>query len=293
MDINLKPFRPFVYAGNNDKSSVIAPPYDIINGALQKKLYRQNSRNVVRLILGKKYASDSARINRYTRAADFFKKWRNEKNIIRGPEGVFVLKQDFILAGKKYRRTGVIARLDWSASLRESIIPHERTYRKNRIDRDRLLKKLPLNFSPVFLIAEGIYPHIKKAVTGAVKEAVYAVPGEKGVLYRARPGAARGLLAFLGKQKFMIADGHHRLRVSAENFVKDKSSKFLMVYICDFSDEGCVILSHADRKTPLNKNAVREVLKTGKLMKQKSTFFWPKLPSGLLIHQVKEYMDEK
>jgi len=293
MSIKFKPFRPFVYGGNKNKSGFIAPPYDIINGALQKKLYRQNSRNVVRLILGKKYKSDSARRNSYTRAADFFKKWRNEENIIRDSEGVFILKQDFTLAGKKYRRTGVIASLDWSASPRGSIIPHERTYRKNRIDRDRLLKKLPLNFSPVFLIAEGISPHIKTAVSGAVKEAVYSVSGENGVLYRVRPGAALGLLSFIGKKKFVIADGHHRLRVSRENFAEDKSSKFLMVYICDFSDEGCVILSHADRKTPLNKNAIREVLKTGKLMKQKSTFFWPKLPSGLLMHPVKECMDEK
>ena len=282
-----------MYGGNKDKSGFIAPPYDIINGALQKKLYRQNSRNVVRLILGKKYTSDSSRKNSYTRSADFFKKWRHEKSIIRGTEGVFILKQDFTLSGKKYLRTGVIVRLDWSASPRGSIMPHERTYRKNRIDRDRLLKKLPLNFSPVFLIAEGIFPHIKKAVSGAVKKAVYSVPGETGSLYKVRPGAERGLLSFLGKKKFVIADGHHRLRVSEENFAEDKSSKFLMVYICDFSDEGCVILSHADRKTPLNKNTIRKVLKTGKLMKQKSTFFWPKLPSGLLMHPVKECIDEK
>ncbi len=288
MNIKFKPFRPFVYGGHKDKSAFIAPPYDIINSALQKELYRKNPCNVIRLILGRKYAGDLARRNNYTRAADFFKKWRDEKNIIRGAEGVFILKQDFMLEGKKYRRTGVIARLDWSASSRGSIIPHERTYRKHRVDRNRLLKKLPLNFSPVFLITEGVSGRIEKAVSGAFKESFYSVVGEKGVLYRLPSGIARGLLSFLGEKKFVIADGHHRLRVSRENFVKDPSAKFLMVYVCDFSDEGCVILSHADRKTPVDKNTIREVLKTGKLMNQKSTFFWPKLPSGLLMHPITE-----
>ncbi|MEA2082300.1 MAG: DUF1015 family protein [Elusimicrobiota bacterium] len=292
MSIKFRSFSPVVYAGGRDKSNFIAPPYDIINGVLQKKLYRKDPLNVIRLILGNKYPADSARRNSCTRAADFFNKWTAEKNIIRGGKGVFVLKQDFTLAGKRYSRTGVIVRLDWSACGRGGIIPHEKTYRKHRVGRNRLLKKLPLNFSPVFLITEGVSSRIKKAVLGAVKEAVYNVPGEKGVLFRALPSASSGLLSFLGKQKFVIADGHHRFRVSAENFDKDNSSKFLMVYICDFSDEGCVVLSHTDRKSPFDKSLLREVLKTGKLMKQKSTFFWPKLPSGLLMHPVKELKDE-
>ncbi|MBU4134147.1 DUF1015 domain-containing protein, partial [bacterium] len=264
--LKLKPFRPFVYGGTKDKSAFIAPPYDIINSSLQKELYLKNPYNVIRLILGRKYAGDFALRNGYTRAADFFKKWIAQKIITDAPGGVFILKQNFMLEGKKYRRMGVVARLDWSGTSGESIIPHEKTYRKHRVDRSRLLQKLPLNFSPVFLITEGVSGRIKKAAASALKEAVYSAPGEKGVLYRVPDILVPGLLSFLGGKKFVIADGHHRLRVSKENFTGDPSAGFLMVYICDFSDEGCVILSHADRKTPLDKNVIREVLKTGKLM---------------------------
>ncbi|PIV18366.1 MAG: hypothetical protein COZ15_01770 [Elusimicrobia bacterium CG_4_10_14_3_um_filter_49_12_50_7] len=291
--VTLKTFRPYIYAGPYDKSAFIAPPYDIISAADQKTLYRRHKRNVVRLVLGRKYPSDDGRRNSFSRAADFFRRWREGKNIIRGEEGIFLLTQDFELSGKKYSRAGIVARLDWSKTSAESIIPHEKTHRKHRLDRSRLLKKLPVNFSPIFLITEGVSRRIKKALTGAKKESFYSIPGEKAALYRIQPKIGAELLSFLGKKKFVIADGHHRLRVSRENFEKDGSAKYLMVYICDFSDESCVILSHDDRKTTLDKNKIREVLKTGKLMRQKSTFFWPKLPSGLLMHPVKEDRYEK
>lgn len=291
--VKLETFRPFIYAAGRDKSAFIAPPYDIISAAAQKKLYRKHPKNVVRLILGKKYPPDNARRNSYTRAADFFKKWTDEKTIIPDAPGVFILRQDFELFGEKYRREGIVARLDWSRTSVGSIIPHEKTHKKHRLDRSRLLKSLPMNFSPVFLITEGVSERIRKAFKAAKKESFYSVPGEKGVLFRVPASLSAGLLSFLGKKKFVIADGHHRLRVSRENFAKDSSAGYLMVYICDFSDEGCLILSHADRKTPFDKNAVREVMRTGKLMGQKSTFFWPKLPSGLLIHPVKGVKDEK
>lgn len=291
--VKFNAFKPFVYAGGPDKSALISPPYDVISPALQNKLYRRHSANVVRLVLGREYPSDSAVRNRYTRAADFFKKWVDSKSIAPAEPGVFILRQEFELFGRKYRRDGLIASLDWSRTDPASIIPHEKTHRQPRLDRSRLLKALPLNFSPVFLISEGLSGFIESFFKSAKKEAFYSVPGEQGALSRLPPAPAALLLSFLADKKFVIADGHHRLRVSRENFAKDPAASRLMVYICDFSDEGCVILSHDDRKTPLDKDKIREVLKTGKLMRQKSTFFWPKLPSGLLMHPVKDNKDAK
>jgi uncharacterized protein (DUF1015 family) len=48
---------------------VIAPPYDVIDGSLQQKLYDRSAFNVIRLELNKAQPDDSDASNRYTRAA--------------------------------------------------------------------------------------------------------------------------------------------------------------------------------------------------------------------------------
>ena len=56
-------------------SRVVAPPYDIISPADQKRFYQQDPHNVVRLIAGEVHPSDTPQDNKYTRAAAFFREW--------------------------------------------------------------------------------------------------------------------------------------------------------------------------------------------------------------------------
>ena len=49
-------------------SDVIAPPYDVIDAALQQALYDRSPYNVIRLILNKEKPADTEHDNRYTRA---------------------------------------------------------------------------------------------------------------------------------------------------------------------------------------------------------------------------------
>ena len=50
-------------------SDVIAPPYDVIDPALQERLYDLSPFNTVRLILNQETPRDTERDNRYTRSA--------------------------------------------------------------------------------------------------------------------------------------------------------------------------------------------------------------------------------
>src|SRR6516162_6714000 len=59
-------------------ADVVAPPYDVIDAALQQKLYDQSPYNVIRLILDKEKPTDSATDNRYTRAAACLRDWQRE-----------------------------------------------------------------------------------------------------------------------------------------------------------------------------------------------------------------------
>ncbi len=56
---------------------VTAPPYDVISPDQQEALYQKNPHNVIRLILGKEYETDSESDNRYTRSAKVFEDWTN------------------------------------------------------------------------------------------------------------------------------------------------------------------------------------------------------------------------
>ena len=57
---------------------MVAPPYDVIGPADQRRYYEQDPHNVVRLIAGDVRPSDTPEDNKYTRAAGFFRQWLAE-----------------------------------------------------------------------------------------------------------------------------------------------------------------------------------------------------------------------
>src|SRR5207245_11295610 len=59
-------------------SEVIAPPYDVIDAALQDALYARNPYNVIRLILNKQTPADTETSSRYTRAGQTLRDWQSE-----------------------------------------------------------------------------------------------------------------------------------------------------------------------------------------------------------------------
>jgi len=286
--VKVLPFEPVVFAGGKNKNRFLAPPYDVISAGMQNELYRKSKFNVVRLILGRKYPADNGGRNCYTRAAELYGRWMKSGKLCELPEGIFLLEQSFNFHGKKFRRLGVIARLDWEQTDEKQIIPHEKTFASHRRDRFDLLKKLPYNFSPVFLLTGGIEKLLKTAKRNSKKIYSYSVPGERGAIFRVSGEYNKKISHVLGRKKFIIADGHHRLKVSKSYYGQNPQAKYFLIYVTDFRSRGCLALSGKDRETELGRDVITGVLKTGKLLKQKTTYFWPKLPSGLLIHPIKE-----
>lgn len=58
-----------------DVKQVVAPPYDIIDGAGQKALHDRHPQNIIRLELGLDQPGDNPTDNRYTRAASTLRDW--------------------------------------------------------------------------------------------------------------------------------------------------------------------------------------------------------------------------
>src|SRR5437588_6833948 len=82
-------------------SDVIAPPYDVIDPALQQALYERSPYNVIRLILNKEGPGDTDASNRYTRAAATLRDWLRD-DVLRQDSagGLYVAHQDFAPEGR-------------------------------------------------------------------------------------------------------------------------------------------------------------------------------------------------
>src|ERR1700747_3530783 len=77
-------------------SDVIAPPYDVIDPALQQALYDRSPYNVIRLILNKEAPQDGEADNRYTRAAHCLRDWQAEGVLAQdSARSLYVYHQDF------------------------------------------------------------------------------------------------------------------------------------------------------------------------------------------------------
>ena len=74
------PFRGIVYNPRKveNLADVATPPYDVISHQEQIGFYDRHPRNIIRLILGKTYETDTETDNRYTRSAACFRDWLSE-----------------------------------------------------------------------------------------------------------------------------------------------------------------------------------------------------------------------
>src|SRR5947209_5274753 len=93
-------------------SDVVAPPYDVIDAALQQQLYDRSPYNVVRLILNKEAPTDDEQNNRYTRAASCLRDWQQRGILAQdSARSLYVYHQDFEVEGRRFTRKGFMARV--------------------------------------------------------------------------------------------------------------------------------------------------------------------------------------
>ena len=80
---DIRPFRALRFDTSLiDPALAIAPPYDVISPDEQRGLYARSEHNIVRVEYGEERATDSEDDNRYTRAADDLRAWRDAGMLI-------------------------------------------------------------------------------------------------------------------------------------------------------------------------------------------------------------------
>jgi uncharacterized protein (DUF1015 family) len=239
-------------------SDVVAPPYDVIDPALQQALYDRSPYNVIRLILNKDEPGDSETDNRYVRAARCLRAWQQEGILAQdSARALYVYHQEFEVEGQRYTRRGFLARVRLERFGEGQIFPHEETLAGPKADRLRLFRATAMNLSPVF----GLYPDAAGAVQAQLDAAVRRSPpleatDHLGVVSRLWPvteqHAVSAVAGRMGPKPVFIADGHHRYETALRYLderreagdVRDAEAapNFVLMMLVSMSDPGLVIL---------------------------------------------------
>ncbi len=257
---DVQAFRAFRYdlARVGALSDVIAPPYDVIDPALQQTLYDRSPYNVIRLILNQESPADTPQNNRYTRSAQFLRDWTRDGVLVQdSARALYVYHQDFEAEGRRYTRKGFLARVRLEPLGQGRIYAHEETLAGPKADRLKLFHATGMNLSPIF----GLYPdpgaEVQARLDAAVSRALpLQATDHLGVVSKLWPITDQQIVSAvtgaLGPKPIFIADGHHRYetalryldekRQAGEVTGPDHPANFALMMLVSMQDPGLAIL---------------------------------------------------
>lgn len=256
----VKPFKGIRYNPEKiaDSAQVTTPPYDVISPEEQAAFYARHPNNVIRLILGRAKAGDTALDNPHTRSAAYYRQWMSQGILIQEDQAALYLKSiTYVHEAKTITRYGLIARVGLEPFEKRIILPHEKTFSKVRSERLELMKATHCNYCPIF----SLYPD-DGGIVGALEQAVDpSAPiidfvddqGQRHQLWRIRnPAIHRQVTEAMQDKQLFIADGHHRYETALNfrNHLKETDPSFtdrhpandVLMYLCSMNDPGLIIL---------------------------------------------------
>jgi len=256
------PFRAVQFAGMADLSSVVAPPYDVLDNAGKQRLIAKDGRNIVAIDLPHTPAKELGPAQAYQNAA------RDFKSLLAGGTlqqlerpAIFAYRQTFKDSDgvSTVQRTGMcccVETVPFGPRAGGGILPHEETFSGPKEDRMALMNATTVQMSPIFglhadergsatsllceVMAKGAPTHTAKTDDGTFHE-VWTITDPAII--------ARYAAALAGEDVF-IADGHHRYTTGL-NYLRareiegavpaDHPARRCMIVLVGMSDPGLVI----------------------------------------------------
>jgi uncharacterized protein (DUF1015 family) len=243
----IQPLRALHYdlaaAGPLDR--LVAPPYDVIDGAQREQLAARSPFNVVQVDLPR------GEPDPYARAAELLERWRTDGIVVQDSEpALWALTQTFTGPdGMRRTRHGFFTKVrltDYGPGL---VRPHERTHPAAKEDRLRLMRATRSNLSPIF----SLYDDPEGEAWSALEPPTSAEPwgevaDEEGTTHRLWRVADRAAIArveeALAGRELLIADGHHRYetaRTYADGIGGEGEHRFVLMCLVSMSDPGLAI----------------------------------------------------
>lgn len=221
---NIIPFRGVLYnpAKVSDVSRVVAPPYDVIDAALQNALHARHPHNVIRLELGLDEPKDGPAQNRYTRAAALLKDWmaggvlQRERQPAIYPYTIEYRSPSDESGTPLKTLKGFFSTVELEEFGTGKIYPHENTRAAAKTDRLNLLEACGANFSAIF----SLFSDPKGTTIRLIDKSVnvdkprFDFKDDEGFRQRLWAITDRAVLneiiTFMKSTPLFIADGHHR-----------------------------------------------------------------------------------
>ena len=289
----IAPLRAIRY--NQDKiadlSQVVSPPYDIISKEELAYYSHLSPYNIVHLTIPRSQKKDN---HVYSKAAKRFRDWLKNKILIQEEIPViYFYEQRFIIAKKEYNRLGFIANLNLR---NKAIFGHEHTRIEPVEDRFRLQERLKANLEPIFVLFSdpgNCLGKIFKRIIASSNPVSIVTDRQKieNYLWRvSSPSLIKQVVNLMNKKDFFIADGHHRYEVALAYRHKmletlktpakvNRAFNYILAYFCPVKSKGLLVNSSIHLKEILR------LAKSGKKLPPKSTYFYPKVLSGLVIYK--------
>ena len=265
--MNVHPFRAITYskhAPTSDLSSLVAPPYDVLDAAAKRALLERDPANIVGIDLPHVPPKELGPPEEYQKAAERFRAMMKDGTLSKSHDPVmFAYRQTFTGAdGKtKVKRSGMACCIDllpFGPRAGGGVLPHEETFSGPKQDRMALMQATRAQLSPIFgLHADG--HGAANALVGRVMASRLpdrTATTADGTLHELWTISDRATIeayqhALAGEDVF-IADGHHRYTTALNYFQKeiascgaklahDHPAAQCMVVLVGMSDPGLVI----------------------------------------------------
>jgi uncharacterized protein (DUF1015 family) len=230
----VKPFRALRYdeerAGRLD--DLVTPPHDVIAQELHRRLLAASPYNAVRLV----------RPEDPEEAGRALHTWRGAGVLARESDpAVWILEEEFEGPdGATRTRRGLVARVHLERYSEGHVLPHERTFPRQKETRLELLRATRTKLSPILLLHEGESPD----APAGEPDLQANLERTTSRLWRVtdRPAIETALARVQGV--FLIADGHHRYETALRFHEEDgrEETGYVLAVLVSRDDPGLVIL---------------------------------------------------
>lgn len=212
----IKPFSGIHYTPSPqlDFSTVIAPPYDVLDETRKKALQAKHPNNIVSIDLPftppKSVGPDAV----YAQAGATLQSWLGGGVLKRDVRAcLYPYTQTFAHGQRTFHRRGLIALVKLSPFGQGEVIPHEKTYAGPIEDRLKLMESTGMQLSPIF----GLFNDPRNEVTSLLYSKL-SKPILSGTLDHVQndlwivndADTENAVIDAMKNKPIYIADGHHR-----------------------------------------------------------------------------------
>jgi uncharacterized protein (DUF1015 family) len=249
------PFRAYRYTAKaGPAADLVTQPYDKITPEMQARYLARSPYNLVRIILGPRQAEDSAADNVYTRAARYWRQWREQGILAAEAEPAFYpYFQEFLHpdTGERLTRKGFIGLgpvEDYSAGI---VYRHEQTLSGPKKDRLELLRHTRAHFGQIFMLYSDPEGAVERLLEeAAASDPLVEVTDEYEAVHRlwrlCEPAALAEIERLMAPRKLLIADGHHRYETALQ-FRREnpelEAARWVMMTFVNMHSPGLKILA--------------------------------------------------